>query len=78
MYQMIANTHDFQINLLVNTANGETRSVALPPKQRGRLNEGETVSEQSLRDYPKLKVAEIPDTPPVQGNPANNDNEVPE
>lgn len=74
MYLMIANTHDFQINVLVDAADGTSRNVAIPPKQRGQLEVGETVSEKSKRDYPKLKIAEVPDdpaTPPAGNKPTN-------
>lgn len=84
MHQMIANTHDFQVNIRVEKPDGTLRNVALPPKQRGCLKPGERVSEYSLRDYPKLKIAEVPDDneEPAQpslfpeGDQTLNNNEV--
>lgn len=87
MHQMIANTHDFQVNIRVEKPDGTLRNVALPPKQRGCLKPGERVSEYSLRDYPKLRIAEVPDEgddapaqpsllDPLEGNQNLNNNEV--
>ncbi len=70
MYQMIANAHDFQVSVRVDCPDGTVRNVSLPPRQRGNLRSGETVSAQSLMNYPKLRVAEVPEES-TEGSPNN-------